>query len=112
MIGLLVQWLLSAVALLVVSHFVHGFHIQGIGPALIASLVIGLLNATFGRLLKLVTLPLSIFTLGLFLLVINPLMLWVASWFVAGFSITSPLAPLVAAVILAVLGMIIRTATR
>jgi putative membrane protein len=112
MLGLLIQWLLSAAALLVVSHFVHGFHIHGIVPALIASVVIGLLNATLGRLIKLVTLPLSIFTLGLFLLVINAIVLWVASWIVPGFSITSPLAPLVAAVVLAVLGMVIRTVTR
>ena len=57
---LLLNWLLSALALLIVSHFVPGFHVNGLLPALIAAVVIGLLNATVGLLLKIVTFPLSI----------------------------------------------------
>jgi len=52
MIGLLIQWLLSAIALLLVSRIVPGFYVEGLWPALIASLVIGLLNATVGLLLR------------------------------------------------------------
>ena len=78
---LLLQWVLSAIALLIVSRIVPGFHVQGFWPALIAALVIGLLNATVGCLLKIVTFPLSILTLGLFLLVINGMMiLWRRAW--------------------------------
>jgi len=85
MIRLLANWLLSAVALLVVSHVVNGFHVDSLGTALIAALVFGLLNATLGLLLKLVTLPLTILTLGVFLLVVNAFVLKLASDFVPGF---------------------------
>ena len=67
MFGLLLQWVLYGVALLVVSRVVPGFYVEGLWPAMIASLVIGLLNATFGFFLKIITFPLSILTLGLFL---------------------------------------------
>jgi len=76
---LLLQWILTAIALLIVSRIVPGFHVNGLWPALIAALVIGLLNATVGLLLKIITFPLSILTLGLFLLVINGIMILVAS---------------------------------
>jgi putative membrane protein len=56
--ALLLQWILSALALIVVSKIVPGFHVQGLMPALIAALVIGLLNATVGFLLKIITFPL------------------------------------------------------
>jgi len=88
MLGLLVQWVLYGVALLVVSRIVPGFHVEGLWPAMIAALVIGLLNATFGLILKILTFPLSILTLGLFLLVINGLMILVASSIVRGFRVS------------------------
>ncbi len=76
---LLLNWLLSAISLLIVSHVVPGFHVHGLVAALIAALVIGLVNATLGLFLKIVTFPLSILTLGIFWLVINALMLMFAS---------------------------------
>jgi len=76
MVRLLVQWLLSGLALLVVSEIVPGFTVRD-GPALVAALVIGLLNATVGFVLKIITFPISIITLGLFLLFINGLMILV-----------------------------------
>src|ERR1039458_4395217 len=88
MVRLLIQWLLSAVALLVVSELVPGFFVEGLGPALVAALVIGLLNATLGLLLKIVTFPISILTLGLFLLVINAMMILLASHIVTGFHVS------------------------
>ena len=112
MIGLLVQWLLSAIALLIVSRIVPGFYVNGLGPALIAALVIGLLNATFGFVLKIVTFPLSILTLGLFLLVINGLMILLASGIVKGFRVTGFAPAFWGAIVLAILGMAIRAITR
>ena len=112
MIGLLVQWLLSAIALLIVSRIVPGFYVNGLGPALIAALVIGLLNATFGFVLKIVTFPLSILTLGLFLLVINGLMILLASGIVKGFRVTGFAPAFWGAIVLAILGMAIRALTR
>ena len=110
--SLLVQWLLSAVALLIVSKIVPGFHVEGLWPALIASLVIGLLNATVGLVLKIITFPLSIVTLGLFLLVINGLMILVASSIVRGFIVRGFFPAFWGAVVLALLGMIIRSLTK
>jgi putative membrane protein len=105
---LLLHWLLSALALLLVSRIVPGFEVRGFGPALIASLVIGLLNATVGLLLKIVTFPISILTLGIFLLVINGLMILLASGIVPGFHVRGFSPAFWGAVVLALLGMVIR----
>jgi putative membrane protein len=107
MLRLLLRWFLSASALLLVAYFVPGFHVRNFPSALIAVLVIGLLNATIGLLLKLITLPLGILTLGIFFLVINAIMLEVAGAIVPGFSVTSFGAAFIGAVALAVLHMII-----
>ncbi len=112
MVRLLVQWILSAVALLVVSNLVPGFYVQGLGPALVAALVIGLLNATVGFFLKIVTFPISILTLGLFLLVINGLMIMVASNLVRGFHVRGFVPAFWGAVVLALLGMLIRAVAK
>lgn len=105
---LLLHWILSAIALILVSHLVPGFHVSGLVPALIAALVIGLLNATVGLFLKIVTFPLSILTLGLFLLVINGVMILVASAVVPGFRVAGLVPAFWGAVVLALLGMLIR----
>jgi putative membrane protein len=107
----MVQWFLSAVALLVVSNFVRGFNVDGFGPALVAALVIGLLNATVGFFLKVVTFPISILTLGLFLLIINGMMIMVASNLVNGFHVRGFVPAFWGAVVLALLGMLIRAIT-
>lgn len=106
--ALLLHWLLSAIALLIVSRIVPGFHVLGLVPALIASLVIGLLNATVGLVLKIVTFPLSILTLGIFLLVINGIMILLASAVVPGFRVQGFAPAFWGAVVLALLGMVIR----
>jgi putative membrane protein len=108
MLKLLLHWVLSAIALLIVSRLVPGFVVRGIGPALIAAVVIGLLNATFGLLLKIITFPLTILTLGLFLLVINGLMIMVASAIVPGFKVYGMVPAFWGAVVLAILGMLFR----
>jgi putative membrane protein len=112
MFVLLFQWLLYAIALMVVSRIVPGFVVTGLWPALIASLVIGLLNATVGFFLKIVTFPLSILTLGLFLLVINALMILLASSIVRGFHVRGFGPAFWGAVVLALLGMLIKALTK
>lgn len=112
MIKLLIHWLLSAIALLVVSHLVPGFQVKSLTAALVASLVIGLLNATLGFVLKIVTIPISILTLGLFLLVINGLMILIASAIVRGFYVNGMVPAFWGAVVLALLGMLIRALTK
>jgi putative membrane protein len=112
MIKLLLHWILSALALVLVSHLVPGFHVSGLVPALIAALVIGLLNATLGFFLKIITFPISILTLGLFLLVINGLMILLASSIVVGFHVNGLLPAFIGAIVLALLGMLIRAITK
>jgi putative membrane protein len=109
MLKLLLHWVLSAIALLIVAQFVHGFEVRGIVPALVAAVVIGLLNATVGLVLKIITFPLTIRTLGLFLLVINGLMIEVASAFVPGFNVHGMWPAFCGAVVLALLGMLFRS---
>jgi putative membrane protein len=110
--ALLVQWLLYAVALLIVSKIVPGFHVAGLWPALIAALVIGLLNATIGLVLKIITFPISIITFGIFLLVINGLMILLASSIVRGFSVRGFFPAFWGAVVLALLGMVIKAVVK
>jgi putative membrane protein len=104
----LINWLLSALAVWAVSHFVPGFHVAGVGSALIAALVIGLVNATLGVVIKIITLPLTILTLGIFWFVINALMLELASAVVPGFHIDSFFAAFWGAIVLSLVNMLFR----
>ncbi len=105
---LVLHWLLSAVALIIVAKVVPGFYLRGIGSALWAAVVIGLINATLGMLLKVVTFPLTILTLGLFWLIINALMLWFATAFVPGFRISGFGAAFIGALVLMLVNMFFR----
>ncbi len=107
MVGLLVQWILSALALLIVAYVVPGFRVVNISSALIAVLVIGFLNMTLGLLLKVITFPFAILTLGLFFLVINAIMLLIASKITPGLHIDTFGAALIGAVVLAIVHLII-----
>lgn len=108
MVYWLVKWLVSAILLLVVSHVVPGFEVDSFGSALVASLLIGIVNATLGLFLKIVTFPLTLVTFGLFLLVINALMLLFVSSFVRGFVVRGFAPAFWGALLLALLGMLTR----
>jgi putative membrane protein len=109
MLKLLLHWVLSALALILTSRLVPGFDVQGLRAALIASLVIGLLNATVGLVLKIITFPISILTFGIFLLVINGLMILVASDLLApGFHVFGFMPAVWGAAILALLGVLFK----
>lgn len=105
---LLVNWLLSALALLIVAHIVPGFYVSGFGSALIAALVIGLINATLGLFLKVITFPLTVVTLGIFWLVINALMLMVASSLLTGFAVRGFGAAFIGAIVLALVNLVLK----
>jgi len=105
---LLAHWLLSALCLLLVAQFVPGFFVKGFFAALIAAVVIGLVNGTLGLFLKIVTFPLTIITFGVFWFVINALMLEFASFFVPGFIVRGFWPAFIGAVILSVLNMVVR----
>ncbi len=84
---LLLVWILNAVALLIVAYILPGITVASFGSALIAALVLGLLNTVIKPLLILLTLPLTIITLGLFLLVLNALVFWFAGSVLKGFQV-------------------------
>jgi len=107
--GLLIHWLISTASLLIVSYLLPGIDVRGIGSALIASIVIGLINATLGIVLKILTLPLTLLTFGLFLLVINALMLQLASYLVPGFFVSSFWSAFFGSIVLSLVSLALRS---
>ncbi|NUZ04459.1 phage holin family protein [Piscinibacter koreensis] len=107
---ILVRWLLLAAALLLVAEIYAGVTVASFGSALIAALVIGLLNTLLRPLLVLLTLPVTLLTLGLFLFVINALMFYVAASLLTGFGVRGFGAALLGSLIYSVFGLIIDVA--
>ncbi|HEY9688278.1 MAG TPA: phage holin family protein [Coleofasciculaceae cyanobacterium] len=111
LLSLLLHWILTAVILLIIDALLPGITISGFGVALIAALVIGLVNFFIRPVLALLTLPLNILTLGLFSFVINAIMFALVAWLVPGFQVANFLSALVGSLLLAlmtaVLGMIL-----
>jgi putative membrane protein len=105
---LLVNWLLSAVSLVIVAALVPGIEIDGFGTAMIAAVVIGLVNVTLGLLLKIATFPLTLVTFGLFLIVINALMLKVTAAMMKGFRVRGCLPAVLGAILLSVINTLLR----
>ncbi|HEX4486734.1 MAG TPA: phage holin family protein [Terriglobales bacterium] len=111
MLKALLHWVLNAVAIILVSRLIAGFQVSGLAAALIAALVVGFLNATIGFVIKVITFPLSIITLGLFWLIINAVMLELASGLVPGFKILSFGAAFWGSIVLSIINMIFRALT-
>lgn len=107
--ALIVHWLISAASLVIVAYLIPGIEIRGLGTALIAPLVIGLVNATIGFILKILTLPLTVLTLGLFWLIINALMLQLAAALVPGFYVSGFWSAFFGAIILSLVNMLLRS---
>ena len=105
---LLLNWALRALALWIVARLVPGLHISGPGAALIAALVIGFVNATLGFFLKVVTFPFILLTLGIFWIVINAVMIELASALVHGFRVDSFGAAFWGAIVLSLVNMVLR----
>jgi putative membrane protein len=105
---MLLNWVLSALAVWIVSRVVPGIYVSGAVAALIAALAIGFINATVGVVLKILTFPLTLVTLGLFWLVINALMLEFASALVPGFQVRGFFAAFVGAIVLSLVNMLLK----
>lgn len=86
---LLTRLLISALALLIVAYFVPAIVVDGIVPALIAAVILGLLNGIVRPILIVLTLPITIVTLGLFIFIINAALFWFAASFIEGFAVTT-----------------------
>jgi putative membrane protein len=106
----LIRWLLLAASLLLVAQLLPGVAVASFGSAMIAALVIGLLNNLLRPLLVLLTLPVTVLTLGLFLFVINAAMFWAAARFLDGFSVVSFGSALLGSLIYSVCGVVIDSA--
>lgn len=107
---LIAKWLLSATALLAVAQIYSGVEVLNFGTALVAALFIGLLNVFLRPLLILLTLPVTLLTLGLFLFVINALMFWAAAGVLDGFHVNGFMAALLGSLIYSALGLVIESA--
>ena len=110
MIKIVVRWLLLACALLLVAHLYPGVKVQSFGAAMVAALVLGLLNTLVRPLLVLLTLPVTLLTLGLFLFVINALMFWAAASLLDGFNVAGFGAALIGSLIYSLAGVVIDVA--
>ncbi len=84
---LLLVWLVNALALMAVAYLLPGIAVASFGTALVAALVLGLVNAVIRTLLILLTLPATLLTLGLFIFVINGLLFWLVGSFIDGFTV-------------------------
>jgi putative membrane protein len=104
---LLLVWLLNALALLAVAYLVPGIHVAGFAAALVAALVIGLVNMFIRPILVLLTLPITLLTLGLFILVINGLLFYVVANWLQGFDVTTISAGIVGALLYSVLSWLL-----
>ena len=107
---LLLKWLLSAAALLFVAYVYGGVQVQSFSSALIAEFVIGLFNAVLRPVLVILTLPVTVVTVGLFLFVINALMFWAAAGVLDGFHVNGFMAALLGSLIYSALGLVIESA--
>jgi putative membrane protein len=106
-VRLLLNWVLSALAVWIVAHVVPGISVSGAMAALIAALAIGFINATIGLLLKIITFPLTLLTLGLFWFVINAAMLKLASVLVPGFEVRTFFAAFLGAIVLSLVNSLL-----
>ncbi len=107
---IIVRWLLLAAALLLVAQIYSGVVVSSFGSALIAALVIGLFNTLLRPILVLLTLPVTILTLGLFLFIINALMFYFAASVLQGFHVNGFVAALVGSVLYSLCGLVIDAA--
>jgi putative membrane protein len=98
----LLTWLVTAVSLIITAYLVPGFVIRSFVAAWIVAVILGLVNATIKPILVLLTLPITIVSLGLFLLVINTITIWLASAITPGFDVNGFIAALIGSIVLTV----------
>jgi putative membrane protein len=106
MLMLLARWIVNAAALLLVAYIYPGVHVESFFAALVAALVLGLVNAFIRPLLVILTFPVTLLTLGLFLFVINALMFWLAAEVVHGFTVSGFWAALVGSILYSVITLV------
>jgi putative membrane protein len=106
MLSLLARWIINAAALLLVAYLYTGVTVESFFAAAMAALVLGLVNAVIRPLLVLLTLPVTIVTLGLFLFVINALLFWLVAEIVEGFRVSGFMAALIGSVLYSLITLV------
>ncbi|MBD2717051.1 phage holin family protein [Microvirga sp. STR05] len=107
MVGFIVKFLLSAIITFVLAKFLPGSHIDGFGAAIMLVIVLAVLNAILKPILKLFGFPITVLTLGLFLLVINAVIVMIADYLIPGFKLDGFLSALLFSVVLSVVTSIV-----
>jgi putative membrane protein len=106
MLALLLRWLLNAAALMLVAYLYPGVQVESLGSAIVAAVVLGLVSAVIRPILVVLTLPVTILTLGLFLFVINALLFWFVAEIVGGFHVSGFWAALVGSLLYSVITLV------
>ncbi len=109
---LILRWVLVALALMGVAYLIPGIHVETFWVALLGALVLGLINAFLRPILLVLTLPVNILTLGLFTIVINALLLWLAATLVPGFEVDGFVPALLGALLLWLVSMLANALVR
>ncbi len=107
--GILISWVVATIAILIVANVVPGIRVAGLGSAIIAAAILGLLNALVKPILIILTLPLTILTLGLFLFILNALMFQLAGAFISGFQVDSFWAALLGSIVVSIISYLLHS---
>lgn len=104
---LLVVWLVNTAALIAVAYLMPSVAISSFGAALVAALVLGLVNTVIRPVLVLLTLPVTVLTLGLFIFVINGLLFWAVGYFIAGFQVAGFWSAVIGAIVFSIISWLL-----
>ena len=105
--SLLISWLINAAALIITAYLPTGFHVEGYTTALLAAIIIGLLNVFIRPILLILTAPFNLLTLGLFTFVVNAIVIWLATLIIPGLTVDSFWSAIIAAVVLSFVSTIL-----
>ena|SRR5579884_3807630 len=102
----LLRLLVNGIIFYCLALWVPGIHANGIGSAVLAAFIFGIVNAVIRPIVLVLTLPLTIVTLGLFVIVVNALMFWLATWIAPGFKVDGFMPALIGGIIMAIVGIV------
>jgi putative membrane protein len=103
----LLTWLVTAISLMITANLVTGFEVRNFVAALVAAVIIGLVNAIIRPILIALTLPITFITLGLFLFVVNAITIWLAGYFAPGFDVTGFIPAFIGSIVLTIVATVI-----
>ncbi len=112
MISILVSWAILTVAILIVASVLPGVKVKSLATAIVAAAVLGILNALVGPILLVLTLPITLITLGLFIFVINALLFWLAGALVPNFEVRSFWSALGGSIIVSIVSYLVNVILR